>query len=79
MTSAFFRWIKHFFRPPQAAKIDVSRRGIIVGGVAGIGTALFVRSSALGENRTFSPELVRRHPLLPKRSFYPSASAVVSA
>jgi ferredoxin-type protein NapF len=59
MTNVFFRWIKHFFRPPEASKIGVTRRGVIIGGMAGIGSALLIRSSALGENRTFSPELVR--------------------
>lgn len=59
MNNAFFRWIRNFFRPPQAARLDLTRRNVILGGVAGVGTVLLVRSSALGEGRTFSPELVR--------------------
>jgi len=67
--NAFFRWMRHFFRPPQARKIDVSRRGIIFGGVVGLGTTLLARSSALGEDRTFSPELVRPPCSLPEDEF----------
>jgi ferredoxin len=69
MTNAFFRWIKHFFRPPQPTRLDLSRRGVILGGVAGLGTALLVRSSALGEGRTFSPTLVRPPCSLPEDDF----------
>jgi ferredoxin len=59
MISSFLRWIKNFFRPPSAAKLDLKRRGLIVGGIAGASTALLARSSALGQGRTFSPELIR--------------------
>jgi ferredoxin len=69
MTNALFRWIKHFFRPPQPTRLDLSRRGVILGGVAGLGTALLVRSSALGEGRTFSPTLVRPPCSLPEDDF----------
>jgi len=69
MTNAFFRWIKHFFRPPQQQKIDLSRRSVLFGGAAGVGTALLVRSSALGENRTFSPSLIRPPCSLPEDEF----------
>jgi ferredoxin-type protein NapF len=58
MTS-LLRWIKHFFFPPKAAKLDLKRRSLLFGGVAGVGTVLLVRSSALGEGHTFSPSLIR--------------------
>jgi ferredoxin len=59
MANAFFRWIKHFFRPLKQAKIDVGRRGVLFGTAAGIGSVLLVRTSALGEGKTFSPGLIR--------------------
>jgi len=59
MISSFLRWLKHFFEPQPAAKLDLKRRNLIVGGIAGVSTALLVRSSPLGEGRTFGPELIR--------------------
>lgn len=59
MIRSFFRWIRNFFQPPAAAKLDLKRRGLIVGGVAGLSTVFLERTSALGEGRTFSPELIR--------------------
>jgi len=59
MTNAFFRWIKHFFRPPKQAELDLKRRSVMFAAAAGIGGALLVRTSALGESKTFSPGLIR--------------------
>ncbi len=59
MNNAFFRWIKHFFRPPKPARLDLTRRGLIFGAAAGVGSVLMVRTSALGEGKTFSPGLIR--------------------
>ena len=69
MSNAFFRWITHFFRPPQPARLDLSRRGLLFGAAAGAGAVLLVRSSALGESRTFSPTLVRPPGSLPEDDF----------
>jgi ferredoxin len=59
MNHAFFRWIQHFFRPPKPARLDLERRGLIFGAAAGVGSVLMVRTSALGEGKTFSPGLIR--------------------
>jgi ferredoxin-type protein NapF len=69
MSNAFFRWIKHFIRPQKEARLDLTRRGVIFSGVAGLGTALLVRSSALGEGRTFSPMLIRPPCSVPEDAF----------
>lgn len=59
MATTFFLWIKHFFRPPKQAGLDLKRRSVIFAAAAGIGGALLVRTSALGEAKTFSPGLIR--------------------
>lgn len=59
MNNAFFRWMKHFFRPPKQTGLDLKRRGLIFGAAAGVGGVLLVRTGALGEGKTFSPELIR--------------------
>ncbi|HEX6880456.1 MAG TPA: 4Fe-4S dicluster domain-containing protein, partial [Terriglobales bacterium] len=59
MNNAFFRWIGNFFHPPKQAELDLKRRSVIFGTAAGLGTVLLVRTSALGEGKTFSPGLIR--------------------
>lgn len=56
---ALFRWLKHFFRPPHQQNLDLGRRSLLVAGSAGVGSALLVRSSAMGEAHTFNPGLIR--------------------
>ena len=69
MSNAFVRWIKHFIAPPKEARLDVTRRGVVFGAAAGVTTALLVRSSALGEGRTFSAELIRPPCSVPEDDF----------
>ena len=59
MNNAFFRWIKHFVRPPGETELDLRRRSVIFGATAGIGAVLLVRTSALGKGKTFNPSLIR--------------------
>lgn len=59
MTNALLRWIKNFFVPPKPAKVGITRRGVLFGAAAGLGSVFLTRSSALGEEKTFSPVLIR--------------------
>lgn len=64
-----FRWVKHFFRPPQPAKLDLGRRSLLFAGAAGVGTVFLVRTSAQGEGHTFNPALVRPPGSTPENEF----------
>jgi ferredoxin len=55
----FARWIKHFFRPPRPARLDLSRRALLLAGSAGVGTTLLARIGDQGEQHTFDPALIR--------------------
>jgi ferredoxin len=59
MIGGLLRWVKHFFRPPRAARINLGRRALLVAGGAGVGTTLLARVGAQGEQYTYEPELIR--------------------
>jgi ferredoxin len=59
MIRGLFRWIKHFFRPPRAARMNLGRRSLLLAGGAGAGTTLLARIGSQGEQRTFEPSLIR--------------------
>jgi len=63
------RWLKHFFRPPQAQALDLKRRSILVAGAAGVGSVLLVHTSAQGEDHTFNPALIRPPGSAPEEEF----------
>ncbi len=67
--SAPFRWLKHFLRPPRQQKLDLGRRSLLLAGSAGVGTVLLVRSSAMGQNHTYNPDLVRPPGSAPEDEF----------
>jgi ferredoxin len=59
MIRGLFRWIKHFFRPPRAVRMNLGRRSLLLAGGAGAGTTLLARIGPQGEQRTFEPSLIR--------------------
>jgi len=63
------RWLKHFALPRREQKLNLGRRSLLMAGSAGIGSALLVRSSAMGQNHTFNPGLVRPPGSTPEGEF----------
>lgn len=63
------RWIARFFRPPQAERIDLSRRAAISSGIGGILGVLLFRSHPLATGKTFNPGLIRPPGSLPETEF----------
>jgi Pyruvate/2-oxoacid:ferredoxin oxidoreductase delta subunit len=59
MIKATFCWITHFFSPPKAARLDLSRRTMITTGIAGLSGGLLFRTGARGQGRSFNPALIR--------------------
>lgn len=59
MTTGMIRWIKHFFRPPKATRIEVGRRAFLLAGGVGAGTAVLARVGVHGEQHSFDPALIR--------------------
>ena len=64
-----FVWLKHFLCPPRGQKLDLGRRSLLVAGTAGVGTALLVRTSALGQGHTYDPGLIRPPGSVPEDEF----------
>ncbi|MGD0499029.1 MAG: 4Fe-4S dicluster domain-containing protein [Bryobacteraceae bacterium] len=52
-------WLRGFFKPAKAARLDLGRRQVLASGAAGLGAAFLFHTGPLGAKRSFNPELVR--------------------
>jgi ferredoxin len=69
MIGPIFRWIKGFVKPPQSARLDLSRRQLLASGAAGIGAAYLFHTHPLGRQRSYNPDLVRPPGALAEEEF----------
>lgn len=63
-----FRWLTNYFRPPLGARLDIKRRHLLIGGIAGLGGGLVFHAQPSEQNGASSlnlrqpapdPELIR--------------------
>jgi MauM/NapG family ferredoxin protein len=59
MIKSAARWLVNFFRPPAEEKLDLTRRSLIVSGVAGVGGGLLFGIQPLAGGKSFNPDLIR--------------------
>jgi MauM/NapG family ferredoxin protein len=67
-----FRWLSNYFRPPQGARLDVKRRHLLIGSIAGLGGGLVFHTRPLAGNLpqpTPNPELIRPPGALAETNF----------
>ncbi len=53
------RWIRRFFRPPRATRLDLGRRAVLAAGLGGLAGGALLHTHPQSGKRTFSPELIR--------------------
>jgi MauM/NapG family ferredoxin protein len=60
------RWLQNYFCPPRGARLDIKRRHLLIGGIAGLGGGLIFHAQPSAQNGAASlpqpapdPELIR--------------------
>ncbi len=69
MMNGMVRWFTHFFRPPKAERIDLSRRTAITSGLGGLFGVLLFRSHPQGDEKHYNPALIRPPGSLNEKAF----------
>ena len=59
MIGGLVRWLRHFFRPPKKARLDIGRRSLLLAGGTGAGAAMLARVGPHGKQYTSDPTLIR--------------------
>jgi len=69
---SLFRWLTNYFCPPQGARLDIKRRDLLIGGIAGLGGGLVFHAQPGKQNLNQpapDPELIRPPGALAEAAF----------